>query len=183
MLELGCGTGRITLPLARTCRRVYGLDLSAAMIAICRAKIASESLPASKITVAEADITAFDLPEQFDWIIAPFRVFQNLESDAQVDRFFECVRKHLKPGGACILNVFNPNRDRQTMLREWCKETETLSWEVELLDGKITCSDRRPRLQPDPLVLYPELIYRKYQERAHDRRSGAENLHALLLSR
>lgn len=164
VLELGCGTGRVTVPLSRRCSSIHGLDLSPAMIAICRAKLEQAGIPASKAVVEIADITQADLPRQFDLIIAPFRVFQNLESDEQVAGLFATVRRHMRPQGRCILNVFQPYAGRETLLREWCMEGEKLAWERPLEDGVLRCYERRSRLLPDPLVIYPELVYRRYRE-------------------
>jgi len=52
------------------------------------------------------DITEINLGKTFDLVTAPFRVFQNLETDVEIDEFFETVRKHLSPGATCVLNVF-----------------------------------------------------------------------------
>jgi SAM-dependent methyltransferase len=166
VLELGCGTGRVTIPLSQACKLIYGIDLSEAMISICREKIKQESIPPSKIMIEKGDITKFVVAMKFDLIFAPFRVFQNLETDRETGGFFECVKKHLAPGGKCILNVFMPNRDRETLKREWCSSAENLSWEVEFEGEKIACFDRRPRMDKEKLVLYPELIYRKYKNKA-----------------
>lgn len=128
VLELGCGTGRVTIPLSGHCKKIHGIDLSEAMVAICREKLDKQRIPTSKIIVEVGDIADFESKQKFDLIIAPFRVFQNLETDDAVKLFFDCVRKHLAPGGTCILNVFNPYKDRETLQREWCSESETLSW-------------------------------------------------------
>src|SRR4030067_2512004 len=109
ILELGCGTGRVTLALVPHCSYIHGLDLSPAMLTICREKLAKADLPSGRVRVEEGDIANFDLARSFDLIIAPFRVLQNLDTDAQVDGLFECIRRHLAPGGSCILNVFRPN--------------------------------------------------------------------------
>lgn len=163
VLELGCGTGRVTLPLARHCRYIHGIDLSPAMIAICRDKLEAARIPRTSAQVEVGDITCFDLGRTFDLIIAPFRVLQNLESDANVQGLLRCVRQHLARGGTCILNTFNPNRDRETLRREWCSEEENPAWEVSVPGGRVACFDTRPRMDADKLILYPELIYRRYQ--------------------
>lgn len=162
VLELGCGTGRVTIPLSQHCHSIQGVDLSEAMIAICREKLDKAGIPPAKASVAIGDITDIDLGRRFDLIIAPFRVFQNLESDEEVDGFFACVRKHLAPQGACILNVFQPNRDPQALRETWCTQVENLSWEVMIEGQRIACYDRRPRMDPEKMVLYPELVYRRY---------------------
>jgi SAM-dependent methyltransferase len=163
VLELGCGTGRVLLPLAAAAAYLHGLDRSKAMIAICQRKLEAAGIPATKAQVEVRDITNFVLDQKFDLIIAPYRVLQNLETDAAVDGLFQYVRQHLAPRGSCILNVFHPLGDPDTLRREWCTKEEKLCWEVPIKDGRVTCHDRRPRMDPVKLILYPELIYRRYQ--------------------
>jgi SAM-dependent methyltransferase len=164
VLELGCGTGRVLVRLAEACAYIHGIDLSEAMVVVCRRKLAGAGIAATEAQVEVGDITNFALGRTFDLIIAPYRVFQNLETDAAVAGLFECIREHLAPGGSCVLNVFRPSREPDTMRREWCTESEKLSWEVSVTGGRVTCHDRRPRMNPDTLVLYPELIYRRYAD-------------------
>lgn len=163
VLELGCGTGRVLVPLAAVCGYVHGIDLSEAMVGICREKLKKAGVGANKAQVGIGEITQFSLGRTFDLILAPYRVFQNLESELAVNGVFECVRQHLAPEGTCIFNVFNPKCDPDTLRRDWCTESETLSWEVPVEGGRVTCDDRRPRMDPTNLILYPELIYRRYE--------------------
>jgi SAM-dependent methyltransferase len=169
VLELGCGTGRVLLPLARKCRYIHGLDISEAMVSICKAKLRNADIPLSRARSEVADITNFDLGRKFNLIIAPFRVFQNLETDPEVDGLFSCVRKHLTAGGSCILNVFMPNRDPEGLRRYWCTDDENFLWEVPFEDGRLTCHDRRRRIDRERLVLYPEIIYRFYKRDAMEK--------------
>jgi SAM-dependent methyltransferase len=162
VLELGCGTGRVLVSLAGGCSYIHGLELSEAMIDICRRKLAAAGIAATKAQVEVQDITNFAGNQTFDLIIAPYRVLQNLETDAAVAGLFRCIRHHLTPGGSCILKVFRPNGDPDTLRREWCSEQEKFCWEVAVAGGRVTCHDRRPRMDPDKMVLYPELIYRRY---------------------
>jgi len=163
ILELGCGTGRVSIPLARACGFLHGLDLSEAMLDLCRAKIDESGLSSNRIIVEHANITDYDLGAQFDLIIAPFRVIQNLETDDQLGGLIRCIRAHLAPGGRCILNVFHPNRPRDELLRSWATDDENLAWEIERDGERMTCHDVRRRLVENPLVLYPELVYRRYR--------------------
>jgi len=163
ILELGCGTGRVLLPLAEKCGYIHGLDLSEAMVAVCRRKLEATGIALTKAQVEVQDITNFALHQTFDLIIAPYRVLQNLETVAAVSDLFRCIRQHLAPGGSCILNVFRPKGDPETLRRGWCTEQETSEWEVAVEGGRVTCYDRRLRMDADKMVLYPELIYRCYQ--------------------
>ena len=111
VLELGCGTGRVTIPLAQHSAYVGGLDRSQSMIAICQRKLEAANVEPTRAMVQVGDITQFALDRQFDLIVAPFRVLQNQETDREVDGLLSCIRQHLAPNGSCILNAFHPNRD------------------------------------------------------------------------
>ena len=155
MLELGCGTGRVLLPLAEVCGYIHGLDISEAMVTLCREKLKAAGIVGTKAQVEVEDITNFALGRTFDLIFAPYRVLQNLETDAAVAGLFACVRQHVAPGGSCILNVFNPTRDPDTLRRDWCTESEKFCWEVAVEGGRVTCHDRRPRMDPVKLICLP----------------------------
>ncbi|MCP5023540.1 MAG: class I SAM-dependent methyltransferase [bacterium] len=57
VFELGCGTGRLSIPLAESCAFVHGVDLSDAMISICMEKLEHAKLLSSKVKVELGDIT------------------------------------------------------------------------------------------------------------------------------
>jgi SAM-dependent methyltransferase len=162
ILELGCGTGRVTLSLAPDCGYIHGLDLSAAMISVCQAKLLEAHLPPSRVQVMQGDITDFDLERTFDLIIAPYRVLQNLETDQEVDGLFRCLRKHLAPGGTGILTVFRPLYEPEELIKRWETKDENIDWEVPVEGGRLACYVRRTGIDAEKLVLYPELIYRRY---------------------
>ena len=78
LLELGCGTGRVLLPLAEAGNRVCGLDLSPHMLARCREKLArAPAAVQQRVRLLPGDMTAFHLGEKFALIIIPFRPFQH----------------------------------------------------------------------------------------------------------
>ena len=112
VLELGCGTGRILLPIARAGCSITGLDSSPAMIARCREKVAAEPAPVrSRITLDERDIrdARFGGDASYRLVIAPFRVLQHLTTvDEQVE-CFTAVARLLSPGGRFTFDVFNPH--------------------------------------------------------------------------
>jgi len=136
VLELGCGTGRVLLPVAEVCGFILGVDSSPAMLEICRDKLAQAQIARAKADVALGDITALDVGEQFDLVIAPFRVFQNLATDAEVDGFFDSIRRHLSPGGSAILNAFRPSCVPDEMRARWASPIEELEADISLPDGR-----------------------------------------------
>ena len=163
VLELGCGTGRVLLLLAESCRYIRGIDSSEAMLSICHQKLQDASIPKEKAEVKVGDITIFCLGCTFDFIIAPFRVFQNLETDDQVDGLFACIDKHLSPNGRCILNVFRSMSNPEGVRQRLTTRGEKLEWEKCLGEARIICHDRIPHVDIEKQVVYPELIYRVYK--------------------
>jgi SAM-dependent methyltransferase len=113
VLELGCGTGRITMALAQMGKRVTGLDLSERMLGrAAKKRAALYKEERERVHLVQADMKQFDLGEKFQLIIIPFRPFQHLlEVRDQVD-CLERVRKHLRPGGRLILDVFQTDAER-----------------------------------------------------------------------
>jgi hypothetical protein len=103
------------------------------------------------------------LQARFDLIIAPYRVFQNLGTDAEVAGLFATVRAHLAPAGRCILNAFRPRADPATLIATWQVPREDLEWERPVEGGVLRCFARRAGVRAEPLVLYPDLIYRRYR--------------------
>ena len=95
VLELGCGTGRVLVPLAVHCGYIHGVDASEAMLARCRDRLAAEGIGPAKARVDVADITDLHLGCKFDLVTAPSRGMQNLETDAEVAGLFETVRPAL----------------------------------------------------------------------------------------
>ena len=162
VLELGCGTGRVLLPLATVCGFIHGIDQSQAMLTHCLQKLQTAAIPPTKARVELGDITQFALGRAFDLIIAPYRVFQLLETDAQIDGLFRCIRAHLAPEGTCILNVFHPQGGFEGVQQAWATATERGRWEVTIDGVRLRCEERWLRLDPERHILYVELVYRRY---------------------
>lgn len=110
VLELGAGTGRITIPVAEAGIRVTALDLDEGMLAKLRDKVAAQPDDVrARISVLQGDMRSFALDEIFALVIIPFRAFlHNLTVD---DRLAALKRAHdhLQPGGELAFNVFHPS--------------------------------------------------------------------------
>lgn len=110
VLELGAGTGRVTIPIAEAGVRVTALDLDRGMLDRLRRK--ADVLPAETkrlITVQQGDMRSFSLDEQFALVIIPFRAF--LHNVTRHDQLAALKRahSHVRSGGALALNVFHPS--------------------------------------------------------------------------
>ncbi|MCW5978367.1 MAG: class I SAM-dependent methyltransferase [Bryobacteraceae bacterium] len=115
ILEVGCGTGRILIPAALEGCVIAGLDISARMLARCRAAV--ENLPPvvrPRVALHRADMTRFDLGRRFALIIAPFRPLQHLVAVPDQLRFLDRVAAHLAPGGLLAFDVFHPDPSKLT---------------------------------------------------------------------
>lgn len=100
ILELGCGTGRILLPLVSAGFQVTGIDRSKDMIGLLERK--SESLEPearSRIATIAGDIRDFSLEARFDLILFPCCSLLLFPDAADRLAIFDCVRRHLAPGG------------------------------------------------------------------------------------
>ena len=112
VLEVGCGSGRVLIPTARAGVVITGLDLSPAMLELCRTKLRAEPADVqSRVDLHQGDMTAFDLRRKFALVTLPFRPFQHLLTvDAQV-ACLTCIHRHLEDSGRLILDLFNPSLD------------------------------------------------------------------------
>ena len=110
VLELGCGTGRILLAMARAGASVTGIDGSESMLARCRSKVAAEQPDVrARIDVRLGDGRAFTLGSTFGLVVAPFRMLQHLTTIEEQLSCLAAVGRHLAPGGRFVFDVFNPN--------------------------------------------------------------------------
>jgi SAM-dependent methyltransferase len=107
ILELGCGSGRTLLPLARDGWRVTGVDNSATMLDRCRARL--KRVRDARVELVRADFRALALGRRFPLVICPFNAFMHLYAREDVERFLAVVRAHLAPGGLFAFDVMNPD--------------------------------------------------------------------------
>jgi SAM-dependent methyltransferase len=105
MLELACGTGRLTIPVAQSGVEIVGLDLSASMLAHAGTKAKAAGV---EIEFIEGDCRSFDLGRKFGLIFMAFNSMQHLHDYASLAALFANVRKHLAEGGRFVFDVFNP---------------------------------------------------------------------------
>ena len=109
-LELGIGTGRIALPLARTGVEVHGIDASPSMVARLRAKPGGDA-----ISVAMGNFADVDVEGEFSLIFIVFNTFFGLPSQDEQVRCFHQVARHLSEGGLFLIEAFVPDIQRFDM--------------------------------------------------------------------
>lgn len=106
ILELACGTGRITIPIAKEGIEIVGLDFSLKMLAQARKNSRKHNL---EIKWIEADMTNFSLQQKFSLIIMPARAMNWIIENRDIEHCLSCVKNHLRRNGRFIFNVFNPD--------------------------------------------------------------------------
>jgi SAM-dependent methyltransferase len=106
-LELGIGTGRIALPLARRGVRVHGIDLSNAMVARLRAKPGAE-----RIDVTIGDFATTTVDGRFSVAYLVFNTINNLTTQDEQVACFRNVAEHLDVGGCFVIEVGIPQLQR-----------------------------------------------------------------------
>lgn len=104
VLELGCGTGRILLPVLKSGKPIVGLDRDAQMLAVLIENGRKANLSPS---VIQADMSAFSLAQRFSLIILPCNTLSTLDDETRV-AMLQLVALHLKPGGIFAAGLPNP---------------------------------------------------------------------------
>lgn len=114
VLELGAGSGRVTVHLARDGADVTGLELSPAML-----RGAEERADRANVSprFVQGDMRDFDLGAPFDLVIAPFNALMHLYTTSDQAAALKAVRRHLAPGGLFAFDVYAPIFGPEGVLR------------------------------------------------------------------
>ena len=107
VLELGIGTGRVALPLARRGLAVHGIDASRAMVEKLRAKPGGADIP-----VTIGDFAELAVEGEFSLVFVVFNTLFSLTDQDEQVRCFRSVAARLVPGGRFVLECFVPDLSR-----------------------------------------------------------------------
>jgi SAM-dependent methyltransferase len=132
ILELGCGTGRVLLNLARRGHSVTGIDNSSEMLERLQTKLkqaATGHLPTPPV-ISHAPMNDFNVDgsSPFGLALIPFNTFMHLLTAADQVAALGCVRRHLKTGGALALDLPNPGE-------AYAAQEQGLTLERSFMDG------------------------------------------------
>lgn len=149
ILELGCGTGRLLLPLAHAGCQVTGIDSSPALLALARHKLARHHLQ-NRVTLVEADMRTFDVKAHASeagghaFAFCTSNTLMHLTTQAEQRSALRRTWQHLAPGGQLLLALFNPDVRRlvdvagvQELADRWFDPStgaEVIKWSVRTVD-------------------------------------------------
>jgi len=101
VLELGCGTGRVSIPLMEAGFSVVGVDFSESMLARARQK-------SDRVEWVQADIRTLDLERKFTCILAPYFVLNYFPELEDLEAVLNTCKAHLDADGKLIVDLMNP---------------------------------------------------------------------------
>jgi SAM-dependent methyltransferase len=149
VVELGVGTGRIAIPVAKAGVAVIGVDSSAGMLAVC-AEAAAAAGVAERIDLRLGDLRHPPVPELVPLVTCPFRAYLHLDTEADRLQALRAAYDLLLPGGLLVFDVFAPSRadieetngrwiEREPGIferAEWDEDERTLTLAVRGPDGE-----------------------------------------------
>ena len=106
VLELACGSGRLTIPLTEKVFNIKVLDISDEMLELAKEKARRRNV---KLDLVKGDMTDFDLGEKFRLIFIPAQSLTHLYEISQLEKCFACVKRHLAESGRFLIELFNPS--------------------------------------------------------------------------
>ena len=124
ILDVGCGTGLLTLPLAERGHQVTGVEPGAGMLSVAKAKD-----KAGLVHWVAATAEDFDVALRFDLAIMTAHVFQVFLDDAQTLSALSNIHRHMAAGGKLVFESRNP------LVREWESWTRDETRETRQIDG------------------------------------------------
>ncbi len=132
VLEIACGTGRITMPLAKEGFDVTGIDLAESMLEQAERNSQEQDLD---IEWVKADMRDFSLGKSFPLIICPGQSISRLLTIKDIEKCLAAVREHLAPGGRFIMELYNPSLE--ILSREEGERTPFLEYDHPDGEGKV----------------------------------------------
>jgi SAM-dependent methyltransferase len=104
VLELGCGTGRIALPLGRAGVPIVGIDRSEPMLTRARQRVRRGRL-GNRVRLVRGDIRHLPFRRPFSLVIAPYGILQSLLRERDLESALAAVYEAVEPGGTFGLEL------------------------------------------------------------------------------
>lgn len=109
VLEIGAGSGRLTIPLARAGKFIVAVDSSASMLSKLRSHLAGEPVDVQqRVQVVECNLLSLALGSKYELIVAPFYTFNYLLTRESQEIASQRLAQHLAAKGLMLIDVFLP---------------------------------------------------------------------------
>jgi 2-polyprenyl-3-methyl-5-hydroxy-6-metoxy-1,4-benzoquinol methylase len=127
ILDIGCGTGRISIPLAIEGFSITCIDKASVMLDHFKQKLRSQPKVSRNIEIINADMINFNIfKKDFDLIICSYNTFYNLHKEEDQLEFLDNIKKYLSPGGKFVIDISAPNHGNLAPSKRWVFEKENL---------------------------------------------------------
>lgn len=173
IVDLGCGTGTIAIPLAQSGYDVTGVDLSEDMLAVARDKEAAARqdvhLP-GRLDWQQGDMRAWSPAAPADAVISLCDCLNYLLSEEDIRLAFRSIYKSLAPGGVFLFDMHHANQLEEYMLHEpFCLDDDDVSyiWTCALDEAAATMTHRLAFFLPEEDGRYARVV-ETHRQRAYD---------------
>lgn len=176
LLDLACGTGNITIPLASRGYDMIGVDISNAMLSRAIEKSLSAGL--SSILYLEQDMRSFELYGTVDAVVCCLDSINYLLKTAEVERCFQLVYNYLNPNGLFLFDVNTPYKFENVFAdHSYVMESDEvyLGWQNDYSARRKIC-----RFDLDIFVRNNEGDYERYMETQYEKAYSIQTLKRLL---
>ena len=154
VLELGCGTGRVLIPIAKAGMKIIGIDNSLNMLKVAKDKIAQKPLCVRRnIEHVHAGMQNFSLKKKFSLIICTFNTFMHITKRQDQQQVLKNVYRHLERNGLFINEIFIPS----FTFKEKTSQQEIVDRKNQMKFKKV----ENLRYNYDTQILAVEYIYEK----------------------
>lgn len=158
ILELGCGTGRVMVPLAEQGHSIVGIDISPELLSVAQQKI-EQSGCQDRASYRQADIRTFRLPdEQFTFVYCVSNTLMHCATQADQLQLLQTAYVHLQPNGLLLLDLFNPDLVAMAEVAGLCELADV--WEdrlgSQIMKWSVRSVDSAQQLQ-ETIFIYEEI--------------------------
>jgi SAM-dependent methyltransferase len=171
VLDIACGTGRASIPIAQAGHRVVGIDYDQTMIDRAIFKRDSVGLKSKNLDLLKLNALKIKLNEQFDWATIFFNTFLNFTSLEHQDALLQGVRKHLRARGRIWIDIFQPNLEILSKPESRCYDASMFY--VPALDRTVQRSTDIKR-DPSKQVQHITFHYRWFDEHGTEQHEISE---------
>jgi SAM-dependent methyltransferase len=163
VLEMGCGTGRVLLPIAREGIEIHGLDNSPPMLRVLKEHLASEPPEVRrKVQLHRGDMRRFRTKKKFALVILPFRPLQHMHTVPDQLAALTTAARHLAKNGKFAFDVFYPKYE--SIFSAIGYEIPELEWPVPGDPAKIVRRhSRKDSVDKIRQIIHLTFIFRTYE--------------------